>query len=68
MDWHLCSREGTENMSGAFSSRAKVRSGVPRGLVLGPLLYQIYINEFPNEAESYLDIFANDTKIIKSTK
>lgn len=52
-----------EQVRGATSSWAKVRSGVPQDYVLGPLLFQIYINALPNKVDVNLN--ADDAKIMK---
>ena len=38
-------------------------SGVPQGLVLGPLLFLIYTHEFPDGVNSLCKIFADDTSL-----
>ena len=44
------------------SSYQTVKSGVPQGSVLGPVLYLLFINDVPLLTEDYdLDIFADDT-------
>ena len=47
-----------------FSSSTKISIGVPQGSVLGPLLFNIFINDlFFIEMESGICNFADDTKI-----
>ena len=42
----------------------RVRSGVPQGLVLGLLLFLIFINDLPDTINSSTKMFADDVKII----
>ena len=44
---------------------ASVRSGVPQGTVLGPLLFIVYINDLPARITSQIRLFADDSYIYR---
>ncbi|KAJ8272753.1 hypothetical protein GJAV_G00093040 [Gymnothorax javanicus] len=50
-------------VSGISSQLGMVRSGVPQGSVLGPLLFLIYLNDLDRNIESKLVKFADDMKL-----
>jgi ribonucleases P/MRP protein subunit RPP40 len=61
-DW-LKDRKQRVILLGANSDWIRVKSGVPQGSVLGPLLFLIYINNTDEGVTRGLLKFADDTKI-----
>jgi mannose/fructose/N-acetylgalactosamine-specific phosphotransferase system component IID len=57
-------------INGTFSTWAPVKSGVPQGSVLGPILFLLFVNDMPQVlAYSKLSsMFADDSKCYKIIK
>ena len=69
MNWirdFLKGREQRVVINNEFSDWASVVSGIPKGSVLSPTLFTIFINDIPIDMTSNVNFFANDTKLYNS--
>ena len=62
---YLSNRYQKVIIPGGSSDLCALRAGVPQGSVLGPLLFLIYINDIVSDIESDINLFADDTSLIK---
>ena len=53
-------------MDGESSDTTPVKSGVPQGTVLGPLMFLVYINDINENIISSIRLFADDCVIYKT--
>ena len=62
---YLCDRQQRVVIEGQSSEWKPINSGVPRGSVLGPLLFLVYINDITEGLESIPLLFADDTALLE---
>ena len=62
----LVNRHQVVRVGEEISGKIAVKSGIPQGSILGPILFTIFINDLPDSVHSSCKIFADDTKIYNS--
>ncbi len=68
LEWmkdYIQNREMRTVIRGVGSSWTEVLSGVPQGSVLAPIMFQIYINDMQEGLNSYINMFADDAKLLR---
>ena len=55
-------------LNGTSSHWTRVKSDVPQGSDLGPLLFILHINNLPDNVTCGIKLFADDTKIYSTIK
>ena len=55
-------------LNGQSSGWLSIRAGVPQGLVLGPMLFLISINDLSQGLNSEVKLFADDTSLFSTVK
>ena len=50
-------------LNGQSSIWELIKSGVPQGSVLSPLMFLIYINDLPDNIQSTCNIFVDDSSL-----
>ena len=67
---YLCDREQCVVIGGIKSSFTPVRSGVPQGSIIDPILFVLFINDLPQGVDnnSNIVLYADDTKLWRTIK
>ena len=66
---YLNERTQVVTINGKMSNTKLIDKGVPQGSILGPLLFTIFVNDFPScLSNAFCNIFAGDTMIGVSDK
>ena len=52
--------------NGPLSDWAPILAGVPQSSILGPLLFLIYISDLPDNLNSLINLFADDTSLFSA--
>ena len=60
---YLHNRKQRVVLNGSKADYEDIKSGVPQGSVLGPLLFLIYINDLEENIKSQISFFADDTML-----
>ena len=66
LEWfgsYLSNRKQREILNNATSKIGTINAGVPRGSVLDPLLFLVFINDITENIGTYIRLFADDTTL-----
>ena len=63
-DSYLKNRAQYVDLNGYKSESLPLKTGVPQGSILGPLLFLLYINDLPSATKLKCVIFADDTNLL----
>ena len=61
---YLSERKFKININTSYSSPMKIICGIPKGSILGPLLFLLYINVLPEAIASDSLLYADDSCIV----
>ena len=63
---YLSDREQKVVFNETYSDWGSIKSGVPQGSLLGPLLFLVYINDLEKGIKSSIKFFADDTSLFST--
>ena len=64
----MTNRQQYVYVNNTISSLQEIKTGVPQGSVLGPILFLLYINDLHNVLLCNPRLFADDTLLLYSSK
>ncbi|GFY30506.1 RNA-directed DNA polymerase from mobile element jockey [Trichonephila clavipes] len=65
---YLVNRSFQVRVNDTLSNSFKINYGVPQGSLLGPLLFNIFINDIPTHPQTSTNIYADDTVTLATYK
>ncbi|GFU07030.1 probable RNA-directed DNA polymerase from transposon BS [Trichonephila clavipes] len=65
---YLVNRTYKVRVNNTFSLPHRVNIGVTQGSLLGPVLFNIYLNDIPSHPQTMLNLYADDTTILATFK
>ena len=68
MEDYLKEREMRTVVKDEKSECRKVKSGVPQGSVLAPIMFLVYVNDMTEGVSSYISLFADDLKLLRKIR
>ncbi len=60
---YLDSRSQNVQWQGETSEQKSITVGVPQGSILGPLLFNLFVNDFPEYVDNAVDMYADDSPL-----
>ena len=68
MEDYLKGREMRTVVKDDKSEWMEVKSGVPQGSVLAPIMFLIYVNDITEGVSSYISLLADDAKLLRKIR